>query len=364
MARNSQSNGNDRGLVSVLVTRFSAMGDVAMTVPVLYSACRCYPDVRFVMVTRPAMTGIFVNAPGNLTVVGADVKNDYKGIAGLRRLTAELIAQYSPDCMLDLHCVLRTKIMGLFCRMRGVKVVTINKGRANKRALTRQRNKIMLPLDSSRARYRAVFHRAGLPVSERFDGLYGRDGKAATSLFDNISEPKSPDVKWVGIAPFAAHRGKIYPPEKMEAVVDALTRRHSDIEIFLFGGSGDEQAILEKWVEKYPRVRSLAGKKYGFQAELALINRLDVMVSMDSANMHLAAIAGTPTISIWGATHSYCGFRGWRQSDSDMIQLPMTCRPCSVFGDKPCRRGDYLCMTAIKPDVIYNKILEKISYNK
>lgn len=84
------------------------------------------------------------------------------------------------------------------------------------------------------------------------------------------------------------------------------------------------------------------------------------MVSMDSANMHLASIAATPTISVWGATHSYCGFSGWRQSDSDMIQLPMTCRPCSVFGDKPCRRGDYLCMTAIKPDVIYKKILEKI----
>lgn len=154
--------------------------------------------------------------------------------------------------------------------------------------------------------------------------------------------------------------GKIYPPGKMEAVVASLSEKNPDTEIFLFGGGGDEKVTLDAWEAKYPRVRSLAGKKYGFKAELALINHLDVMVSMDSANMHLASIAATPTISVWGATHSYCGFSGWRQSDSDMIQLPMTCRPCSVFGDKPCRRGDYLCMTAIKPDVIYKKILEKI----
>mgnify|MGYP003236426010 FL=1 len=337
MARNSQSSGNDRGLVSVLVVRFSAMGDVAMTVPVLYSACRCYPDVNFVMVTRPAMTGFFVNAPANLTVVGADVKNDYKGPSGLRRLTNELIGQYKPDCMLDLHNVLRTKIMSLFCRLRGVRVVTINK-----------------------ARYRAVFHKAGLPVSERFNGLYDGPAKADTTLFGSISAPKHPGVKWVGIAPFAAHRGKIYPPEKMEIVVASLSEKNPDTEIFLFGGGGDEKKILDAWESKYPRVRNLAGKKYGFKAELALINHLDVMVSMDSANMHLASITATPTISVWGATHSYCGFRGWRQSDSDMIQLPMTCRPCSVFGDKPCQRGDYLCMTAIKPEVIYKKILDKI----
>jgi len=113
----------------------------------------------------------------------------------------------------------------------------------------------------------------------------------------------------------------------MEVVVASLSEKNPDTEIFLFGGGGDEKKILDAWESKYPRVRNLAGKKYGFKAELALINHLDVMVSMDSANMHLASITATPTISIWGATHSYCGFRGWRQSDSDMIQLPMSLPP-------------------------------------
>ena len=132
------------------------------------------------------------------------------------------------------------------------------------------------------------------------------------------------------------------------------------LRIFLFGGGGNEQAVLERWAAKYSCVQSLAGKRYGFPAELALLNHLDVMLAMDSANMHLAAIAGAPTLSIWGATHPYCGFKGWRQRDDDTIQVPVPCRPCSVFGDKPCFRGDYICLTAIKPEVVYARMREKL----
>ena len=81
------------------------------------------------------------------------------------------------------------------------------------------------------------------------------------------------------------------------------------------------------------------------------------MVSMDSANMHLASLVDIPVVSIWGATHPYCGFKGWRQNDENIIQLPLTCRPCSVFGDRPCHRGDYLCLNGIKPAIVTDKIL-------
>ena len=90
--------------------------------------------------------------------------------------------------------------------------------------------------------------------------------------------------------------------------------------------------------------------------ELALISHLDCMVSMDSANMHLASLVGTPVVSIWGATHPYCGFLGWKQPYENIVQAELDCRPCSVFGDKPCYRKDYACMSAISPDTIIAKI--------
>lgn len=353
--------GNSKGYRTVLMARFSALGDVAMTIPVIYSVCRCYPGVRFVMVTRPAMTTMFVNRPDNLVTVGADVKKDYEGVGGIRRLCSELVAAYRPDVFVDLHNVLRTKMMDLFMRLSGIPSARIIKPRAKRRALTRKRNKVMLPLTSQRARYREAFFQAGLPVSDCFDGLYHGRGSADPSLFAAITPPKQDGTRWIGIAPFAAHAGKVYPAGQMEKVLEMLQERAdagSDIRIFLFGGGDVEQRVLQDWASRFPTAVSLAGKRYGFPAELALINHLDVMLTMDSANMHLAAIAGAPTVSIWGATHPYCGFKGWRQTDDNTVQLPLSCRPCSVFGDKPCMRGDLLCLTAIRPETVYNKIIQ------
>ncbi|MCM1068127.1 MAG: glycosyltransferase family 9 protein [Muribaculaceae bacterium] len=350
---------NPQGIRTALLTRFSALGDVAMTVPVVYSACRCYPEIHFVMVTRPSMCSIFVNAPSNLTVVGVDVKVEYAGVTGLRRLAAKLMADYSPDVLLDLHNVLRTRVLGAFLRLKGVPVECVFKPRAKRRALTRRHGKVMLPLTSQRSRYREVFFKAGLPLVARFDGLYDGRGAAPVADFAAITGPKPEGEKWVGIAPFAAHAGKIYPPELMEKVLAHL-QADADagkrLRVFLFGGGDAEVRVLDGWAARYGVATSLAGKKFGFKAELALLNHIDAVVSMDSANMHLSAIAGAPTVSVWGATHPYCGFKAWRQSDADMVQAPIPCRPCSVFGDKTCYRGDMQCLRAIRPEQIYSKL--------
>ena len=265
-------NNNPKGIRTALLSRFSAFGDVAMTVPVIYSACRCYPDVRFVLVTRPSMTSIFVNAPDNLVLVGADVKAEYNGVAGLRRLASRLYADYRPDIFIDLHNVLRTKILGAFLRLKGVPGVQIFKPRAKRRALTRRNNKVMLPLISQRARYREAFFKAGLPLVEKFDGLFQGHATAPDECYAAITTPKPAGQKWIGIAPFAAHNGKVYPVELMEKVVarfqrDADTGR--DLRIFLFGGGSREQAILDGWANRYSAATNLAGKRYGFKVELA-----------------------------------------------------------------------------------------------
>lgn len=358
MQRNKENSGenNPRGVKSVLLTRFSALGDVAMTVPVVYSACRCYPDVRFTMVTRRSMSSLFINTPENLRVIAVNTE-DYEGVSGLRRLLRELQDEVHFDAYIDLHDVLRTKVFALLCRLKGIPVTVIRKGRKGKRALTRRRNKLLLPLISTRARYRQAFHRMGLPVENRFEGLFASapGGKGDPAVFAHVTAAKQPGERWVGIAPFAKHEGKIYPPEMMEEVVKALSNR-GDTRVFLFGGGEREREVLGDWAARYPRVTSLAENRLGFPVELALASWLDVMVSMDSANMHLASLVCTPVVSVWGATHPYCGFKGWRQKESDIVQLPMTCRPCSVFGNKPCHRGDYQCLRGIQPQQILSRV--------
>ena len=95
-------------------------------------------------------------------------------------------------------------------------------------------------------------------------------------------------------------------------------------------------------------------------AELALMSHLDVMVSMDSGNMHLASLVNTPVVSIWGATHPLAGFMGWGQSEQNAVQIDLSCRPCSVYGNKPCLRKDYACLHQITPAIITQRILSVI----
>lgn len=330
-----------------------------MTVPVVYSACACFPQTRFVMLTRPSMVPIFADAPANLCVVGVDLKGEYRGVGGMRRLARRVTEDYSPSLYIDLHNVLRTRLLALWLRLLGVRSFRIDKARGRRRRLTRRRNKIMLPLRGTRDAYADVFSRAGMQLRECFDGLYGGRGKAPAELYAAISSPKPEGERWVGIAPFAAHEGKIYPPELMEQAV-RLIAAAPRVRVFLLGGGGGEANILGRWAAGMSGVTCLAGRHYGFAAELALFNHLDCMLSMDSANMHLAAIAGTPTLSIWGATHPYCGFTAWRQTEADAIQLPVPCRPCSVYGNKPCMRGDYQCLRSIRPDLVASRVIQKL----
>ena len=342
---------------TVLVSRFSAIGDVAMAVPVVYSACRCYPDTRFVVLTRPSMVSISARRPQNLEVLGIDLKTQYRGVGGLRRLAAELRARFAPHTFVDLQGSSRTKILGLMLRLAGTaRTARIDSDAAHRRRLTRSANKVMLPVEGIRDRYAAVFDRAGLPVEERFDDLYEGHATAPAEAYAAITPPKPAGMRWLGIAPFAAHEAKIYPPELMKQVLDKLART-PDLRIFLLGGAGDEAATLEAWAAEYPNVTCLAGRRYGFGAETALFNHLDCMLTMDSCNMQLAAISGTTTLSIWGATHPFCGISPWRQTEENTIQVPITCRPCSATGERPCARGDLMCLRAIRPDTVVDRVL-------
>jgi ADP-heptose:LPS heptosyltransferase len=92
--------------------------------------------------------------------------------------------------------------------------------------------------------------------------------------------------------------------------------------------------------------------------EALLMSHLHVMLTMDSANMHLAALVNTPVLSIWGATHPFAGFLGWRQSLENVIQVDMACRPCSIYGSKPCSKGDYPCLNRITPEEVVARIMK------
>ena len=275
--------------------------------------------------------------------------DDYKGIGGLWRLARMLRRDYDINAVADLHGVLRSRVIGLAMRLHGIAVARIVKGRAEKRALTA--GKIHRQLATSHDRYRDVFHRLGLDSEDDFTTIFA-DGDAPPF---GAFPAKEPGEKRVAVAPFSQHVGKVYPLELTEQVVEQLSRLPG-VKVLLFGGGEQEKKLLLPLATRYEGVVSIAHLKHRLEDELSLMATCDAMVTMDSANMHIASLVGLPAVSVWGATHPYCGFMGWRQSLDNAVQLDMECRPCSVFGNRPCRFGDYRCMRRIAPETIVEKV--------
>ncbi len=344
----------------ILIIRFSAMGDVAMTVPVVDSLARQYPDLRITMLSRPYVRAFFEYMPANVGVMEADIKDEYKGMKGLNALYRRLMAK-NFTAIADLHSVLRSDYLRVRFNIDRYRVEHIDKHRSGRRLLVASSGKQLIPQPSSFSNYADVLERLGYPVKLDFKSIFPPEGGDLSQLPALFNEQKKATQRWIGIAPFAAHQGKVYPLRLMEEVVMALVDHHPNSKIFLFAGKGDDVEVLRSWCMKYGGCVCVPDGLSSLREELILMSHLDVMISMDSANMHMASIVGTTVVSVWGATHPYGGFLGWKQSLENAVQIDLPCRPCSIFGNKQCARGDYFCLKNISPELIVEKVDKVLS---
>ena len=319
---------------TILAYRFSAFGDVAMTVPVCVEFLEQNPDVQIIFISRDNFKDLFDRHP-RLIFKGISF-DDYKGVFGIRKLTRQLIREFKPDYVADLHDVIRTKMVNTIFKRHRYQVYKINKGKEEKEKLTNIWNLDKKPLKRTVERYADVFRKMGfsLELSHKY-------------------RSQSYEKSGIGFAPFAQHKGKMMPLEKSFELARILAKSHK---IYFFGGGKEEDEILRKWESQIPNTLSLSGK-LTLKEELKKISELETMISMDSANMHLASLMGTRCISVWGSTHHFAGFLGYGQSEDDIVQVKdLSCRPCSVFGDKECFRGDYACLEELNIQKIIDKI--------
>ncbi len=337
---------------TIIIFRFSAMGDVAMVASVLKELKEQNPDVNLVMVSRAPFEPFFSEIH-DLTFHPIQPKQEHKGFAGLYRLFKEL-KHYHPDAVADLHDNIRSRILSLFFRFYGTKIKRIDKGRSEKKALTRTNHKILKPLKPTVERYGDALRSLGLNL--KLTHQLKRQNPAlpekAKDFFKDIT------IKKIGIAPFAQHSYKMYPAAKMEKVLELLTE--AGYKVLLFGGGEQEFQIAQKWKEKNPLLINTI-KQFKLAEELAIIAHLDLMLSMDSSGMHMASLMGTPVVSVWGPTHPFAGFLGYGQSLADCIQIDHPNRPNSIYGNKSCLCGVEECISLIEPKTIVHKIREKLN---
>jgi ADP-heptose:LPS heptosyltransferase len=335
----------------IVVIRLSAMGDVAMTVPVLRAFSIQYPDVKITVVSRPFFEPFFNGIP-NLNFFPIDLKERHKGFLGLWRLFLDL-RKLEITAVADLHNVLRSQVLRTFFKLLGTKVAATDKGRADKKALTRAENKVFKPVKSMFERHVETFKKLDFSV-DLSHPIFPKKAILSEEILKNI--PFFKWIKLIGIAPFAQYDSKVYPLDLMQNVIDDLAKEET-YKIVLFGGGNEEIQKLNQLRGNHQNVIVIAGK-IKLKQELELISNLDVMLSMDSGNAHIAAMMGVNVITLWGATHPYAGFKPFNQPlenciTSDRAQYPLL--PTSVYGNKKVV-GYEDAMRSILPEVIVEKV--------
>lgn len=334
----------------LLIIRTSAMGDVALTTPVLRGMREQYPDIELIMLTRSAFKPFFSSIEG-LRIFLPDFKNRHKGLTGVMRLFSDIRKEGRIDYVIDLHDVLRSQVLRLLFRLSGVPVSVIDKGRSEKKSIINGKNKTRLK--HSVERYCDVFAMAGFPVTP------GKGPWIVPSVEDVMNASQmtdQPDEFNIGVAPYAKHKLKMWPEENMIRLLGLISEKHKS-RFWLFGGDEDIEN-LKALQAKIPGSINVAGS-ICLDEELALMSRLDLMIAMDSSNMHMAAFIGTRVISIWGGTDPLSGFGAWMQPESFSVRIPveeLTCRPCTIYGKGDCKRGDLACLNWLTPEMVFNRI--------
>ncbi len=310
-----------------LILRFSSLGDVVMIVPVIRSLEKKYPENKFIFVTRPKFTPFFQEFY-NVETFELDLKKRHKGFFGIIRLFSDL-KKLKPKRIADLHSVLRTKILSFLFRVFFIKVSVIDKKRKERKALTRKENKIFKPLTPIHFLYQEVFNKLGFSIDLTKDHIY-----PPSKTFNlNVDSINIGSVKLVGIAPFAKHQAKMYPLDLMQKIVSYIQDKHT---VFLFGYGKIEMQTINRWSSALKNVYSCEDLG-GFENEVALISNLDLMISMDSANGHIASIYNVPVITLWGLTHPYSGFTTFNPDLKNQFcvnreKFPLV--PNSIYGNK------------------------------
>ena len=330
------------------------MGDVAMMIPSLRCLTKSYPDIKITVVTNGFYKPFFTEFK-NIGFFATDFKNSHKGVTGLFKLYKEL-KNLKPTHIADLHSVIRSHFISFLFKLRFIKIKKIDKLRVDKKRLFRKLNKVLKPLIPTQYRYSEVFCRLGFNID-----LTGHEFPLPKIIKDKAQRfllGLESGKKKIGIAPFASYTGKIYPLDLMQKVVGFLQNEHY---VFLFGNGKYETDILKVWTKAYPNVLGCYTLN-SLESELEIISNLNVMLSMDSANGHLAANYNVPVISLWGLTHPFAGYapflsRPENELTSDREKYPLL--PTSAYGNKTPKGYENIMRTIEVNDVILaiNKVL-------
>lgn len=332
---------------NVLVVRFSSIGDVLLTTPLVRSIRQRHPEARITMVTKRAFAPLLSDNPRVDRVVALDPSGS------LARIGAELRAEGFTH-LLDLHDSVRSRLLRALVP-------------GPWRTYPKHRIRRALLIHTKRNRYRDL-----RPVPERyFDAApeleVQPDGQPpefflSTTARDEaaawlVTQGLSPARPLVAIAPGAAHSTKRWPIDYWFRLLHSMVCAGMDVVIV---GGPDDAELADQLARDHRERTWRAAGRFGLQGTGALLEHARVLISGDTGVMHMATAVGTPVVALFGPTVRAFGFFPYGQA-AEVLETTLSCRPCSAMGGPVCPKGHHRCMKEITPASVFDALRRSIA---
>lgn len=332
----------------ILVIQTAFIGDAILTLPLIQALKLNYPKSSIDVIVVPRTAEIFTKHPAISKIIQYDKRGNDRGLKGLWQLRNRLNTQ-NYDLVIVPHRSLRSALLAWLLRPK----ISIGFDRSAGRWLFKQivrynpsaheieRNLSLLgPLKLS-------------TVANVLPRLYpsNQDINIIDSILIEYGLNQYTNI--LALAPGTIWNTKRWPADRFAAVCEQIASEN--IAIVLIGGKEDDVLCKEiVRIAQAKNVFTVAGKLSLLQSA-ELIRRCKVLISNDSAPMHIAVAIGTPVIAIFGATIPQYGFAPRGPHDIVVETNGLKCRPCSIHGGNICPIKTFKCMLAISPEFVVMK---------
>jgi ADP-heptose:LPS heptosyltransferase len=326
----------------ILLVRFSSIGDLLLTTPLIRALRTRHPTARISMVVREDMAETVRHNPRLSEVI------TWKRGSPLGALAATL-RQTEWTHRLDLHGSLRTLALR---QLVGGRWSGYSKHRVRRTLLIRSGGARGGPLGPVAERY---FEAAvGLDVvpdggpAEFFVTAEAQREAAEFLTANGVGRERT----MIALAPGAAHATKRWPLEHWEALARRL---RATCDLVVLGGPGDREAAAAIAEAGGPGAVSAAGR-FSLSGTAALLKQSRAMVGGDTGVTHLATAVGTPAVALYGPGVEAFGFFPYR-ARATVLQRDLPCRPCTPHGGPACPLGHHRCLVDILPEAVAQAVV-------
>lgn len=309
----------------ILIIRFSSIGDIVLTTPVIRCVKKQLPDTELHFVTKEVFATVLSANPYLDKVIS--FKQDVREIY-------ETLKAENYDLIIDLHKNLRSLRLK---KTLGVKSYSFNKLNIEKFLAVRFKMLSALPPKHIVTRYLDTAKPLGVVDDQQgLDYfLQTKDKVDVSNLFFNGKQLKY-SVLVIGGSYFT----KKIPIDKLSEII-----RRSKLPIVMVGGREDIP-MSEALLKEFPSVLNTCGK-FSINQSASIIQQSEWVITSDTGMMHIAAAFGKKIISVWGNTIPEFGMGPYlpRPENKVMEVKGLSCRPCSKLGYSKCPKGHFKCMS-------------------